>query len=310
MKLLKYILYISPLLIFIGITTSRELGKGSSELGSKKNPIKFYFTPSVDASKITTSADKLIAFLEKETGYHFVSAIPADYVTVVESFGSGKADIAIVNTFSYLLANEKYGTTARLRVIRGNGETYYAGCLLVKSDSGIDSLSQLNGKKVAFVDPSSTSGYILPKALLKKNNVNIADEVFAKKHDIVVTMIYQNQVDAGATYFSPPDNSTGIPRDARERVITQYPDVFRKIKVLTVTEKIPNDPVMFRKDLPENLVNKVTDALFKFVSTEEGMESLYEIYSVRGLTKTKDSDYDVLRDLLKRINFKIDLSNK
>ncbi|MBK6682822.1 MAG: phosphate/phosphite/phosphonate ABC transporter substrate-binding protein [Ignavibacteriales bacterium] len=134
----------------------------------QKESYQVFFTPSVDAKQITTTAGELLEFLEKETGYYFTTAIPADYVTVVESFGSSKADIAVINTFSYLMANKKYGTQALLRIVRDNGEAYYRGQIIVRTDSGIDTLTDLMSKKIAYVDPSSTSGYILPAALLKK----------------------------------------------------------------------------------------------------------------------------------------------
>ena len=51
------------------------------------------------------------------------------------------------------------------------------------------------------------------------------------KHDNVVTMVYQKQVDAGATYYSPPDK-TGEFLDARARYKNQYPDIFEKVKII------------------------------------------------------------------------------
>ncbi len=305
MKILRILLFLTPLLLFIVVTTQREWGKYSTELGSKKNPIKLFFTPSVDAKQITTTAKQLLEFLQKETGYYFTSAVPADYVTVVESFGSNKADIAVINTFSYLMANKKYGATALLRIVRDNGEAFYRGQIIVRSDSGLDTITDLMSKKIAYVDPSSTSGYILPAALLKKHGIVPSDSIFAKKHDIVVSMVYQKQVDAGATYYSPKDE-TGQLRDARERVVTQYPDVFEKIKIIALTEPIPNDPVIFNKSMPEEMKLKIVDAFLKFVSTKAGQESLHRIYNVKKLIPTTDKDYDGLRKILDDINFKIE----
>lgn len=304
MRLLKYFLYLLPLLIFIVITTTRELQR--EELGSRSNPIKFYFTPSVDAQDITTSAKELIDYLEAETGYYFTSGVPTSYVAVVEAFGSGKADIAIINTFSYLLANRKYGAEAKLRLVRDQGETTYRGQIIARVDSDIDSIADLQDKKMGYVDPSSTSGYILPKSLLDEAGIEPSEIVFGSKHDNVVTMVYQEQVDAGATYYSPPDTVTGELYDARARVLTQFPDVAEKIKIIAFTEKIPNDPVVFRKELPEEMKEAIVEALLKFVATEEGRKALHQIYNVQGLVPTWDEDYDVLRNMLKKINFEIE----
>lgn len=301
LKFLKYILYLSPISIFIIITSFRELNEG--KIGTRNHPIKIYFTPSVDAKRITNNAKELVDFLEKETGLYFTTAVPASFVAVVEAFGTKKADIAGINTFSYLMANEKYGAEAKLRIVRDNGETTYKGQFITRFDSGIDSLSDINGRTFAYVDPSSTSGFILPRAKMDRLGIKPSETVFAMRHDNVVIMIYQKQVDAGATYYAPPDPSTGKILDARMRVLQQFPDVEKKVKIIGFTEDIPNDPWVFRKDLEEEIKTKVVNALLKFVSTEKGQKALYEIYDIVGLIRTKDSDYDVLRKLLKEQGF-------
>jgi len=160
----------------------------------------------------------------------------------------------------------------------------------------------IRDRSVAYVDPSSTSGFILPKALLDRKGIKPSETVFAMRHDNVVTMVYQKQVAAGATYYAPPDPVTGEILDARMRVLQQFPDVEKKVKIIGFTEDIPNDPWVFRKDLDEEIKTKVVDALLKFVSTEKGQKALYEIYDITGLIPTKDSDYDGLRKMLKEQN--------
>jgi len=301
---MKYLLYLAPLILFIIISSNRELHEGA--LGSRSNPIKLYFTPSVDAKRISMNASELTDFLHKETGYYFRTAIPASYVAVVEAFGTAKADIASINTFSYLMANAKYGAEARLRIVRDYGETSYKGQFITRVDSGIDSLSDITGRTIAYVDPSSTSGYILPKAKLKRLGIKPSESVFAMRHDNVVTMVYQRQVDVGATYYAPPDPVTGAIMDARMRVEKQFPDVAKKIKIIGFTQDIPNDPWVFRKDLPADMTEKIINALLKYVKTPAGSKALYDIYDVRGLIRTKDSDYDGLRKLLRQEGIKFE----
>ncbi len=303
MRFIKYILYILPTLIFIFYITIRDV-KGS--LGTIKNPVKLYFTPSVDAEKITLSAKPLIQFLEKETGYYFETAVPTSYIAVVEAFGTDRADIAIINSFSYLLAHEKYGANAVLRVIRTGNQAYYRGQIIVRTDSKIEKLEDLNGRSIAYVDASSASGYILPNYLLKKKGIKPSRETFAMKHDNVVIMVYQRQVDAGATFYSPPHPLTGEPLDARSRVKKQYPDVFEKIKILALTDSLPNDPVVFRKGMSPFMVEKIKNALLKFANSEEGKKIMPDIYSMEGLMETSDKDYDLLRKLIREAGLKLE----
>lgn len=269
-------------------------------LGSQGNPVKLYFTPSVDADTITQNSDEFVKFLEKETGLYFKTGIPASFVAVVEAFGSERADIGVMNSFGYILANQKYGAEAKLRVIR-YGHDYYQGVILARTDRDIKEVKDLQGKKFAFTDPSSTSGYMFPKKMIQEAGVELGEHVFAGKHDSVVTMIYQGQVDAGAAYYSAPAED-GTIRDARSRVITQFPDVAEKVKIVAITDKIPNDPFVFRKGLSAEVTNKFIGAVKKYLETEEGKTVFKNIYSVDGLVDSSDADYEGLRKTLEAIN--------
>ncbi len=309
MKFAKYLLYLSPIIIFIIAISFRQLNEGT--LGSYSNPIRIYFTPSVDANRISFNAKALTDYLHQETGYYYTTAVPASFIALVEAFGTGKVEVAAINTFSYLMANAKYGAEARLRIVREGNETTYKGQFITRYDSGINSIKDINGRSMAYVDPSSTSGYILPKAMLDSMGVKPSETVFAMRHDNVVIMVYQGQAAAGATYYAPPDSQTGEIMDARMRVLKQFPDVAEKVKIIGFTQDIPNDPWVFRKDMKEEMKEKIINALLDFVKTPEGKKSLFDIYDITGLIPTKDSDYDGLRNLLEQqhINFE-DLMKK
>lgn len=289
--------YLAALVLALSWLTIRPLLEDRS-LGSKHQPIVVMLTPSVDAQRISKSGDSLMAYLHARTGLHFRSSVPTNFIAVVEAFGAGKADIAIMNTFSYLLANTKYNAHAALKVVRRDGELSYRGQLLARAGEDINSLEDLRGRRIAYVDPSSTSGYIYPKALLQQRGIVTGEEVFANKHDNVVTMIYQRQVDAGATYYSPADKKTGELLDARARVKAQFPDVFEKIKILELTEPIPNDPVVFRDKFPADVERRIIDALLAYAGTARGKASLMDIASVEGLAPSSDAEYADMRKLV------------
>lgn len=277
--------------------------KNTAPLGSEKNPIKLHFVPSVDAKVIESNSKVFKDFLEKETGYKFEVTIPQSYVAVVEAFGTKRADVAAFNTFGYLMAHEKYGVEAKLTVLR-HGLATYQSMFIARTNSKIKSVEDLKGKKIAYVDPASTTGYILPLKLLKDKNIQTKEIVFAIKHDNVVSMVYQGQVDAGAAFYSPAyKNDKGVTEieDARRLVLTQYPDVEKKISIIGLSESVPNDPFVFRKEIPEEMKNKIIDAMLKFVETKSGQDAFKAIYGVTELKRATDADYDSVRGMLKSV---------
>lgn len=272
--------------------------KQRAELGSEQNPIKLFFTPSVDVKVIEDSSKKLKEYLESQTKYKFEVSIPQNYIAVVEAFGTGRADVAALNTFGYILAHDKYGAQAYMTVLR-HGSSTYQSQFIAKADSSIKKVEDLKGKKVAFVDPASTSGYLLPLKMLKDKSIDPSESVFAMKHDNVVSMVYNGQVDGGATFYSPPTD--GQIEDARRLVKTQYPDVEKKISIIQLSDPIPNDPIVFRKDMPEEMKKKIVDTLMVFVKTEDGKKAFKAIYGVDDLKLATDADYDSVRAMLKAL---------
>lgn len=230
-------------------------------------------------------------------GLQFDVQVPVSYIALVEAFGTKRADVGIVNTFGYIIAHEKYGVTAQLRII-SYGRNHYFGQILAHKD-GIKSVADIEGKKFAFVDPASSSGYLLAAKLFKDRGIKPKEFVFAGRHDSVVSMVYQKQVDAGATFHVPEKNEKGQVMDARRLIRTQYPDVEQKVVILEKTGPIPNDPVIFRKDFPPELRKKIVSLLQLFVKSEEGQKTFKALFNVTDFEKAQDSDYDLVRSMLK-----------
>ncbi len=279
-------------LVFV-LTTGCDLKK--APLGSVENPVKLHFVPSVEAKVLKDRSKDFKKYLEENTPYHYTITIPQSYITVVEAYGTKRADVSALNSFGYVLANERYGAEAKLTMVR-HGSPTFRSQFLARADSQIHKLEDLNGKSVAFVDPASTSGYLLPLKTLKDRKIVPKETVFAMKHDSVISMIYQKQVDAGATFYSPPHGDRL--EDARRLVLKQYPDVAEKIKIVELSEPIPNEPFVFRKDMPEEMKTQIVEALLKYVETPEGAKAFQDLYGVTALRKANDSDYDVLRKMI------------
>lgn len=268
--------------------------KKRAEVGTEQNPVKLYFVPSVDVKVLEDSSKKTKEFLEKETGYKFEISIPQSYVAVVEAFGTERADVAALNSYGYYLAHSKYKAQAKLTVLRHGSNTYQSQ-FIVKAGSSIKSLADFKGKKIAFVDPASASGYLLPLKMLRDKGIEPSETVFAMKHDNVVSMVYNGQVDGGATFHTPAHD--GQIEDARRLVKTQYPDVEQKVQVIQLSDPIPNDPIVFRENLPEEMKNKIAEAFLKFVKTDEGKAAFKAIYGVDDFKTATDADYNTVLTL-------------
>ena len=264
-------------------------------LGTSRNPIRMMFVPSGDAQVIVKGGQEVAKLLQKETGLHFKTSVATSYAAVIEAMGAGKVDIGWLATFSYVLAKDKYDVELLL-VVQRFGSPFYRGQIMVRVDSGINSLDNLQGKRFAFVDPASTSGHLYPKTLLLSKGLDpktfFGKTIFVGSHNAVVLSIYKGEVDGGAAY----DGS-------RAAVAKTYPDVFEKIKVLAYTKEIPNDTVSVRKELPEGLKVKLRNGLKKISDSPKGSKILKRLYGISGLM-----DLDGLFDSVREAGRLLDLN--
>ncbi|QDK43913.1 phosphate/phosphite/phosphonate ABC transporter substrate-binding protein [Bdellovibrio sp. ZAP7] len=284
---MKKILIFLTLFSALSCTSKRELG-------TEGNPIHFALVPGQDAAVLLENGKILEQWLRDQTNLVVKIQVPANFVAVIEGLGSQRVDFAIINTFGYILAHDKYQANAVL-IGENNGRSEYWGQIIAR-DPKIKSLKDINGKKMAYVDPASTSGYVLPATLLKDAGVKPRELVFAGKHDSVVSMVYQGQVDAGATYHTPAED--GKPQDARRLVLTQFPDVFDKVRIIAMTGSIPSDPVVFRAGFPAEQQKKLVEALKNFSASPNGKQTLRKLYHITNFKDCTDQTFDPVRKIL------------
>jgi phosphonate transport system substrate-binding protein len=293
----KYLLAVVALLLIavMGLT-----GCGSDELGSEENPIVWAFVPSGETDQVTAGAEELSALLHEETDLYFKVLVTTEYAGAIQAMCSdpAEAQMGSLNTFSYVLANERCDVEAELVAVRYGSPTYN-GQIIARADSDINSVADLAGKTFCRPDPLSTSGWIIPSLTMRANGVNpdtdMAEVVDAGSHDAVVAAVYNGDCDAGATYV-----------DARSSIEEDNPDVMDVVKVVELTADIPNDGVQFIPDLDEDLKTKIINGLLAISETEEGKEALDTAYSWAGLEKHGDEFYDPFRQVLQASGMSIE----
>jgi phosphonate transport system substrate-binding protein len=297
----RYLILLVSVLLAISAcqSESARAANANKKLGTRQNPIKMYFVPSLEAGKVVASGEAIAAALHEATGYHYKVAVPTSYAAVIEALGNYQADIAWLPTYAYVLAKQKYDANVRLMTVR-NGLKSYRGQFVTARDD-IKSLEDIQGKVVAYTDAASTSGYIYPSALLKDKGIEPKDHLFAGGHPQAILAVYSGRADVACSYWSPAD-STGMPMDAREKLYSTHNDVFTKVRIVDYTDWIPNDTVTFRRNLPEELEQEVVKALYDFAQSAAGQATLKTLYDVDGLEHASDADYDVVRSALKAMN--------
>jgi len=283
----------------------------AGELGSADNPIVITFVPSGDTGKITTAGTAIADCLSQMTGLNFKMEVGTTFAASIEAMGAEKAQVGFLNTFSALLAGAKYGVTPALVAVRkyatndidpdkameGQLEPFYKGQFIANVDSGINSFADLKGKTFCFVDPNSTSGYIVPRIILAANGINpdtdFAATQNAGSHPNVAVAVYKGDCDAGVTFIN-------VLTDAAADLQGTYPDITDKVKVFAVTPPIPNDGMQFIKSLDPNLKKVIVEGMMAMVNDPGGKAVLKSLYNYDAFQEVDPTFYNDFLAILQK----------
>jgi phosphonate transport system substrate-binding protein len=274
----------------------------AGELGSPDKPIVITFVPSGDTGKITKAGTAIADCLSEMTGLTFEIEVGTSYAASIEALGADKAHVSFLNTFSVLLAQSKYGIIPALASIRKYStndldpdknlkdqlEPFYKGQFIANNASGIKSFADLKGKTFCFVEPNSTSGYIIPRIVLKANGIDpdgtdLKATQNAGSHPNVAAAVYKGDCDAGVTFIN-------VLTDAK--LVETYPDIADKVSIFAVTDRIPNDGMQFNKTLDPKLQTVITDGMLAMVNDPGGKAVLRSLYNYDSLQKIEPTFYN------------------
>ena len=309
------------------VLLSVQIGVAQGDLGSADNPIQVYFVPSVEAATITTGGEVMAAALEEATGLSFEVFVPTSYAATVEAMcAAPDASLGFIPAAGYVLANERCGVDVAAAAVR-NGWNVYWTEYIVRRDSPIYTFGDLAGRSWAYPDAGSTSGFVVPSVELQAAGIEPGDTLEAGGHNQVVQAVYSGEAEFGTTFYSPPivpgapwalgdlaepfdltvDESSvteeglfvGEVRilDARANIRDTAPDVVDQVRILRLSEAIPNDTLSFGPDFPEELRTQVVDALFAFAETEGWAQSIgsEDFYGWSSIAPITDANYDPVR---------------
>ena len=149
-----------------------------------------------------------------------------------------------------------------------DGSTYYYSVMVVRADSGIKTLADMKGRSLAWADPNSTSGYLIPSATLKTKGINLADGAyftrtgFSGGHEQGVVAVLNKQYDAAVTWTSGQGTmAEGYTRGNLRSMVDRKMLKMSDVNIIWQSGKIPNGPWAVRTALSGDLKKSFTDFL-------------------------------------------------
>ncbi|MFK0240323.1 MULTISPECIES: phosphate/phosphite/phosphonate ABC transporter substrate-binding protein [unclassified Microbacterium] len=270
-------------------TPAADDSSSASGFAVDENTLVFGVVP--DSVDTETNYQPLMDYIAEITGKTVEYHESTDYAALIEAAVAGKVDVASFSGFTYVTAtNNGAKLTPISSIVTEEGqEPGYFSQAIVPAGSDIKSLEDFKGKKVCFVDPSSTSGYLFPSYNLLKAGIDPKTDitpVFAGKHDVSVTKVGEGvECEAGFAEDSEVEKSD-------------------KVKVIDET-MVPGAPLVYSSTLPDDVSKKLIDGLSEITIDDiiaagiDGADT-DAFRSVFYATKpVDDAYYDLIRDICK-----------
>ncbi len=247
--------------------------------------------PSEDSRAMIANSQAMMDMLSKALGFAVKPFVAADYNGVIEALRSKRLDVAYLGPFSYVLGTTVADIEAfAVAETKKAGRSYYHSQIVTHKDTGIKTVADLKGKTFAFVDPSSTSGHLFPKAGLIKAGFNPDKDfgrvIFSGSHDSSAIAVQNKKVDAAAIADRILDAAVSKGLVKREDLV----EVWK-------SDPIPESPTVWRKDLPADLKTRVQAAFLQVKDIPWSDQGL-----LNGFHPTNDAAYNIIRDTAKVLN--------
>ena len=238
----------------------------------------FGVVPQFDARRIKDIWQPILDSIQKKTGIQIELVGSASIQTFEAQFSEGEFDFAYMNPYHLLKAQQTQGYQPFVRDV---GRMLY-GIIVVRRDSPIEQIADLDGKTVAFPAPNALGAALIPRTEFGEiYKIDITPK-YVRSHDSVYLNVLLGQADAGG----------GV-----QKTFNKQPEKIRSaLKIIYQTRKVAPHPIAVHPRVPAHIKETLLNALLSLGNTNAGRAMLKEI-PMNQIGKAIAEDYEPLRHL-------------
>ncbi len=251
-----------------------------------QKPLYIGFIPQGNAVFMVKKWEPLADYLAKELDMPVEMVLRSSYREIINALSKGEMDICLTGAYMYVLTRAAANIRPLVRR-KKFGSSLYNSIIIVRKDSGLKTFDDLKGKTFAFTEKESTSGYLLPAAMMRQKGIVNPTEYFSKvmyagNNESVLLSVYTGNVDGAAMSI------------ARLRPENAYENYEKELRIIWKSDPVYLGPFSVRGGLDNNLADAIKKAFLKIGVAPETIELSRHI-QVEGFEEAFDSDYDNIR---------------
>ena len=221
-------------------------------------PWRVGIVPQVPPWEIVSTWNPVLRQVGQRAGQCLVLVVAPSIPAFEQQLRSGQLDFAFMNPYHQVMARRWRGFLPLLR----DGQSQLEGILVVRKDSPVRRIADLNGATVAFPAPNAFAASLLPRALLSRAGIRITPSYVRTHSNVYRAVILSSSLAGGGV------NNTL----QRER-----PEVRQRLRVLWRTPPFPPHPFSAAATVPLKVRLRVQAAFLDLSHTAQGRQLLAKV---------------------------------
>ncbi len=214
--------------------------------------------------------EPFLELLSKETGLKFALKFYESIPHFEKDILAGNPDLAFMSPYHQVMVKKHY-----IPLIKD--KTPLEGILVVRKDSPINSVKELDGKTIAFPAPNAYAAALYMRALLREKEKITFTPIYVKTHNNVYRWVVLGKAEAGGGV-----NNT-LQRE-REEIKAQ-------LRILYITPGSAPHPFSANKKIPKEIQNLIKEAFLKIAKDPKNRILLNGIQIPEPLVADYKKDY-------------------
>lgn len=260
------------------IVMATVLSTGTLAIAEEKSLV-IAVVPQFASLQVNRDWTPLLSRLEQATGIHFQLRLYEQIPGFEADLSQGIPDLAFMNPYQFLVAKKAQGYRPLIRDNSANLE----GILVVRRDSPIKNIAELDNKTIAFPSPNALGASLYMRALLAEKAGLKINPVYVGSHQTVWRQVLQGSVQAGG-------GVRGTLSKEPEGIQTQ-------LRVLYTTPGIAPHPLAAHPRVSAAISKKIVDALLAMHNDPEGNRLLAAVQLTQPIETDFQRDYEPLSRL-------------
>jgi len=215
------------------------------------------------------------------------------YGDVMDRFMTRKMDGAFFGVFTGVLAMEKLDAEPIAHPVNSDGTSDVQSYIFVRKDSNIRNAADMQGKRIAFVDRATVTGYLFALSYLKENGITDPKKYFREisftgSHGSAIYAVLDGRADIGTAKSKIFQMLV-----AKDHIIKD------ELVIIKRSKNLPDTTLFLRKDMPKNIRDRIREILLSMHNDKDGREVLHKL-DAKMFSEAKKGDFSYFQELAQK----------